>query len=343
MPPKENRYDRDPAFPAIHTSMTILLDEKLRACKQHAAVFSSETTKENEENQTLDAFNTDYEKEAEALSEANPANPIGNGKPAATKRFQGFHFLWAGNRWEHQAPTHTIEIAPQCDLKDVELWLKAFQPIAKNILSRAIVKRTHLLFQLGTPQSDAHRVAYAQDSTIGFPVCQNQCHLLATKLAEASKKTANPVNIENIILHEIGHTLGKYFSEEKSDIQMTILDSFPLGQGLLQEISPHYLGDNRAKIPEKITLLKTIEALEGTEEAKKSTRQFARRLGAEIFAEMLRYYYLEPCLNKQIKKPATTKYKILLDFAHILTKEAQITLQREVGTPPFPATQQEID
>ena len=316
--------------------MQSFLDEKLRATPMHTAVFLDRATHTSmEELRQLETYNSQYHLAAETWSQTHSSEKLEISNPKTNqKTIGGFAFAWDGKSWIHTAPTFQLEIDPNCDKKDAEDWIKKFKPIACQLLNRATVKRETLTFRLGC-HLEKKCVAAAAGNTISFPFCENESHLLACCLSRASHKAKGlkPVALQNIILHEIGHTLKHYFSHQRELIIASVSSQIKNGEKLLGTISPHYLGEQHQNITNKFALLKTLGETDTTEAAQHS--EYATLIGREIFAEMVRYYYLEPCLSKKLPRQPNSSYGILNQFAKDLLEQAKWTLKKTIGKPPL--------
>lgn len=307
--------------------MNQFLDNQLRPCRKDKAEFLSIKLKEDER---LETYTSSLSESAQEWAKTQEVNPIGIPEGEGTKEVLGFSLDWQANHWVHQAPTFEVIIEPTCNIEDIKqvlLELKRIHPI----LNRGIIHRDIITFHLGAiPEKPC--VAFAKGNQIGFPLCNTSHSLLATSICNANPKH---IKFQDILLHELGHTLKKYLSQEAKDLARTLCKDFSsLGEEYLK-ISPHYLGDQHLALSGKLAEL-AYNQLDSVEKTVLDFNKFARKLESETFAEMVRFYYLEPCLTKEVKeKPKTpsTNYNLV---AKALIEESEITINFRIGNAPFP-------
>jgi len=314
------------------------LDENLiRSVPQQSVFLSEETIRDNGIDETrLECFNPRYATAAENLSAATKFSNLGKGKPGEIKRLGNTELCWKEQSWTSEGVGFSLDIGPECDEQDTKTWLKKFETLQKNVLQRHTTKREQIHFVLGKKANERQPkpcVAFAEDNTIGFPTTTNGSHLVAVKLCEASEKQADlkKVRLEKITLHEIGHTLKKFFEFEREEILLAMMLNGPKCWNncapLLGEISPHYLGEQAPKIEATLLANQMAAEVEPTRENEKVRNKFAYDIGREIFAELVRHFYLEPALDQKIKPFSKTGIHELDEFCTILSEEAAQTLE----------------
>lgn len=307
--------------------MNYLLDNQLRPCRKDRAEFLSVEFKEDER---LETYTSSLSQSAQEWAKAQEVNPIGIPEGEGTKEILGFSLNWQSNRWEYKAPTFEVIIEPTCNIEDIKQVLLGIKEI-HPILNRGIIHRDIISFHLGAiPEKPC--VAFAKANQIGFPLCNTGHSLLATSICNVNPKH---IKFQDILLHELGHTLKKYLSEETKDLSRTLCKDFSSLREELLKISPHYLGDQHLALSGKLAEL-AYNQLDRVEETIIEFNKFARKLESETFAEMVRFYYLAPCLTKKIKeKPKTpsTNYNLV---AKALIEESKITINFRIGNASFP-------
>ena len=315
----------------------VFLDKNLQISQKNRAVFTSSESLQptGETQQELETFSTKHYEAAE--KNLGKPKPLGPGKEQGeTKTLAGFHLRWETDRWAHHSPTFQIEIAPESDTADTEKWLRAFLPIGKTLLNRATIKRETLVFKLGSSQTKKPCVASAWENILAFPTCKDKSHLLAVQIERASQKSKEQVDLQRIILHEIGHTLKKYFPDARQELDLSMADNFARLRPLLETISPHYLGKQWGDIQKKFSQWKIICSCDPTQENKRAAAKFAASISGEVFAETVRHFYLEGCLTQKQKPAKWTGYIILDEFIETLQTERRLTRKQQLGKPAFP-------
>jgi len=316
------------------------LDEKLAAAQPENAVFQSEenTRRDGRKEETLEAFSSDYANAAEQLSQHTKSESLGPGKEGEHRSLAKTELTWHTDAWKATGDGFELEIGPECDKEDTKTWLTSFQRLQVNVLKRKTTKQEKLRFLLGAKANLEGKpcVAFAKGSTVGFPTAKNGKHLVATKLMEASRSGGlKPIDLEKIILHEVGHTLKTYFESHRGDLIVDLRTNGPeswiSAQAQIEEISPHYLGKQFQPI---LTRLET-------ETDKQKHKEFATSIAKELFAEACRHFYLEAVLTASPKKFKKTGFLAFDQFCQDLCTEAIHTIKK---TPiPLRETGLEID
>lgn len=307
-------------------AITTPLDHRLRPCIQADAKFQSSQSRNKE---ILEAYTDELATTAEAWAASQPPNPLGSGNKKATI-LSGFHLRWDGTCWLHEKTALRIEISPNCDKEQTLQCLKSIQAM-QPLFAREIIHREQIRIQIGT-EPERPCIAFAKGNTIGIPFAKDGCHLLAPSLCTASPE--ENIQLQNIILHEVGHTLGKYLQNGKEEIRAGIGRHFKKLAKELEKISPHYLGKQSQAIT--LDLAAKTAASWADPENEKQLNETERKLTSEIFAEAVRYYYLEPILNGKKRAPIKTGFWGFDEFLAELAEDAKITMEQNLNGPPFP-------
>ena len=319
------------------SGLTRTLDENLTRAIPAKSVFVSEETTRNDgtEEERLECFNPRYAGAAEALSAETKTKSLGEGRAKERKLLGDTELHWRNGCWNLKKPGCQVEIGPECDEADCSAWLRSFGPIQKNVLRRQTTKRETIRFVIGEKANRRQPkpcVAYAEDNTVGFPTTANGSHILAVKLCEASEKTPGlkPVRLEKITLHEVGHTLKRFFEFGREEILAEMMrggsKNWHRAANLLREVSPHYLGEQSEEIEKKLQANESMAGLAPGRETEKIRNKFAYDIGREIFAEIVRHFYLEPALEGKPKTFAKTGFYALDDLCSTLQEETVQTL-----------------
>jgi hypothetical protein len=301
-------------------------------CDPYQAVFAEHTGKEAQE---IEAYDQGYTEAADEESNNAVGPEVGEGTARSSKTIQGRTFNWEGTLWSHEDSGMRLEVHPKANLKDTEEAIRTITSI-ERILQRKTVKRDKLVFKIG--RTWANQVATAEGNTISLPFAQNGSSIFAVCLSRASGKTSTlkSVSLLDIVLHEIGHTLRVYFVEARTDLQMGVAKNFHKTKALMELMSPHYLGKQHENISAKFALLNVSAHLKEEPKAEKEREDFSKRIGAEIFAEMVRYFYLEPALTGKESWPLKTGFQNLDTFAADLQEEARRTCGKGKTKAEFP-------
>jgi hypothetical protein len=303
------------------------LNNRLRPCEEKVASFLSTTLRSDE---VLETYSKELASNAQAWAEGHKGQSIGKiaGNPRRT--LCGFELEWGENKWELHAPTFSILIEPECNQEDINQLLQEIGKL-EPILIRGVTHREIMIFHIGAVP-DKPCVAFAKGNRLGFPLCKDNNHILATSICNASPE----ILLENIILHELDHTLKKYLNQELNDLSRNLPKSFThLGEETKQ-ISPHYLGKQHANISHKLLMEAATADRENTPEAHRAFNKTARKIISETFAEMVRFYYLGPVLSGKTRKAPKTKCHTYNQVAQTLEEEAKRTLHYTIGKKPFP-------
>lgn len=305
-----------------------LLDKNLRPCLPKSAEFQSLKSREGER---LETYTSELAASGEAWAESQAPDPMGLPNGKGRRQVAGIDLEWDDNRWTHKAATFEIVIEPTCNVGDVEKLaaeIKKLQPI----LVRGIVRRELIVFHLGAiPEMPC--VAFSKGNRLGFPLCETGRGLLAPSICAANP---DKIDLGDIVLHELGHVLKKYFAQEMEDLARTLRGSFALLGEETNRISPQYLGVQHQRMVRDLAVREACALLENTEETLKEYNNAARKIERETFAEMVRFYYLEPCLTKKPRKAPQTPCHTYNAVAKTMIEEAAINLSFRLGSPSFP-------
>lgn len=308
------------------------LNEKLKACSPPDAVFAEKTRRDYQE---VKAYDHAYAAAAEAEAARATGPEVGEGKGRETRTVAGIPFSWEGTLWAHEEFGVRIELHPKTNQRDATETLKTIRSLYP-IPRRKTIKRDKIIFRVGLTW--INKLATAVGNIISVPFAINGTSLFAACLARASKKNTSilPVKLQDILLHEVAHTLRVYYLDARDELQVGVSRNFHKTRELMEEISPHYLGKQHQDISAKFALLNVKIHIEDNESYEAELDDAARKIGAELFAEVVRYFYLEPVLTKKIPKPAETGFRALDRFCGCLVEEAQITVGRNPIKPEFP-------
>jgi hypothetical protein len=228
-------------------------------------------------------------------------------------------------RWTVEIETSFVHFGENCSRNDAVTWLNAFQNIAK-ILWDTTLTDPNLIFEVGMPAIELGKscVGMASGNHTMFPLGKNNCNLIcvwtenAAKVLDLPNKEKTQLTLEKIILHEIGHTLRRYpeLHEIREKLKNTIFTGFRELKETLEEISPHYLGKQFYSIPDNLEGKRIIAIAENKEP------EDSKNIAGEVFAEIVRHYYLEAYINKIARTPPTKK-TIVTPLLDVLIKNLQ--------------------
>lgn len=317
---------------------TRLLDHQLRAASETDAAFlaTSDIKFGEAPEEVLEAFNHRYKAAAEALSKITPAHPMGAGGDGECRNISGIILTWEKEAWRSHGPGYTLEIGPECDQKDITHWLIEFKPVKNRVLSRPSKLRKTLDFILGEAANriKADCIAFARGSIVGFPTTKNGCHILGVKLAEASKLEPDllPVDLNKVLLHEIGHTMREHYTESRSKLSSELAlfgpTNWDKAEAVIREISPHYLGDQFQTILCKLAECHVRLHAEPESPQRKEDWKVTWALGGELFAELCRHFYLDAVLEKKPRAFKNTGFSELDDLCNELCHQAKLTIAK---------------
>lgn len=167
---------------------------------------------------------------------------------------------------------------------------------------------------------------------------------MAVCASTGSKNTSEPISLTGIILHEIGHILEPKLSKEKNRLGKSLEENPQAALRAFQMTSPHYLAKQAPRIFENFRVLQEAKR------AGKETIQvngepyplhvykssFSEKCEEELFAEMVKRFYLEPAMHRRVPDAETTGWKEFDDLQNILLREARYTLRKETSKEVFP-------
>jgi hypothetical protein len=327
--------------------MGTFLDKSYLPCLPERAAFLSESTEKNREEthpertQNIWFYSDVYNDMAEKSSRMSKANPIGHGKPEEELELRGYRFRWSPEAtWQCERKDCQIILPPETDREDAELLLEALAPIEEKILSRGLIAKEPIKFQLGCPQWDPHRKALASavdylGKHVRIVWAENGCHLLGSQLQKAAK-----IPLKNLILHELAHLLEPLLVENLRELEQSIPKIWPEGEDALKVISPHYLLPQLKEIAHDAQQLeeairRNLEYVTvGGKKAKTLPHKAAwsNYVAKEVLAETIRFYYLQPCLTGTVPKEGPKGWPALDGLIHRLQREAKITIKKN-GRP----------
>jgi hypothetical protein len=233
---------------------------------------------------------------------------------------------------------------PDVSRSDAAALLKRLRKVEEKILNRGRATWERPIIRIGAKQKEHDRIAGAcaggaEGLHLFFFCAQDNCRLMATR-AEA----ACGIRIEKTILHEIGHLLEPLLKDTIDILEEGIFDHLGELGGLLKKISPHYLGGTEFPLlVEETTTLRTgggknlekitVNGVNKNREA--HTKKRRAEITSEIAAELLRHFYLEPCLTGKAKPQRSTPWKAMNAFLAILAKEARRSLALQRNDQPL--------
>jgi hypothetical protein len=309
----------------------MFLNRNLHVCTEEQAIYLSRCLNDFkdpriEETQELESYSSKLTQAAERISQSKTPNPIGAGKtPTQKLSLAGLQFSWEGTHWELDRINHQIRISPATDRNDATVVLETLKSIRTGVFNRSFLATEETIFIIGATDKESENcVASAQRKKIGrqtynlirIPFCENGAHLIPVQLddhlSQSFPTSGKHGDLQKIILHEIGHTLRVKFQEQRENLRRFTEIEFGAIAPVLKEISPVYLGTQADDITESI-LLKRARTLflddtptEIKLEANRDLTRYSQKIGAEVFAEMLRHYYLEPCVSRIFPPPPST-------------------------------------
>ncbi len=241
----------------------------------------------------------------EAEAEKRPAVPI---PIQQTATVAGYPLTWNGKNWEFETPAIRLKIEAQTDQQDLEKLLSVLHPIEEKILSRGIGKKK-VEIEVGCLQwEDSKSTAAASlrdENLIWFPSSQTIGRLSSTCLETASQSTPQPVSLQGIILHEIGHLLEPQFENELTGLRDNLATHLGNIQEFLETVSPHYLVHQTPQIQKNLLEITSLQnkRLETTKikgitydlEALKQNN--SSKITQELFAECVKKFFLEPIMG----------------------------------------------
>lgn len=346
------------------------LNQNLHRCSQSDAVMLSAKeqiyrgTLTPEQNESLRAYSPEIadaiEQSAENLTPdpiSAPNDAIGNKLRFEIAGEEEIHFHWQPTKeateqniqiaagWESNGAGYRIRIYPGCDREDAKKAVAAIQKIGRGILHRGLATGETIEFHIGCPQQPGqNNVATSVNflgKRVGLPLTKNNCHIMAVRADNLG------IKLQTTLLHEIGHLFEDLLKTNLREIDRSLANQFHLAKSILQEISPHYLGQKAQDIDENLELLaaairekrKTITIGAETEGRKvgpeKYLSEWTEWLAQEMFAELLRHYYLEPCMTEILPTEEKSGWPELDRFIHRLRREAKINMDRTTAIEPL--------
>lgn len=349
---------RTPEFAAestpLMTSSTYkgFLDRQARACGQEMAAFL-ETIHQgpgfSERTQKVAAYDPDVEKIASKEENARAVEEIGRGQCEGDTITLGPYALSYSKQgsWIHESNSCLIEILPTSDKQDTHTLLGSIKQVEDRILSRGIAGGK-INFTIGSPQPLINETrladAIASQTLCRLHACQKSNRIMAVCASVGSKNTSEPVSLRGIILHEIGHILEPKLSKEKNRIGKSLEENPEAALRAFQMISPHYLAKQAPKIFENLRVLQEAKRA-GKETVQVNGEPFplhiykstlSEKCEEELFAEMVKCFYLEPAMHRSVPEPEMTGWKEFDDLQNILLREARYTLRKETSKEVFP-------
>lgn len=332
----------------------MFLNKQIKLCTEPEAAFQSVTPRADRsrnilDDQRLETYNSDLTEAAELRSQSLPVNPVEKGDNKKWKmEIGGFRFHWHDNSWEHYWDGHCIQIVPNVDKTEIEIFLATFTAFKKGVFTRSRIQNEPMVFILGANDNYSKgcvasaRVRIRGTSRPGeirLPCCKNGHHLIANQVGAVLQDQGFNNGLRGILLHEIGHTLKRDFPDEREKLRAMTANRWEKLMTFLDEISPHYLGAQKNEILEKLQLKELVLRLPDLTQTERSETEdelteYAQKIGAELFAEMGRYYYLEPCITRKQPTIPHTELPAFDDFAALLLDEAQLNRTQDDATYP---------
>lgn len=353
-------------------NQTIWLDKELSRCMQKDAVLASDRESNHrgglnaERREFLRGFSPRINELCETSATGLTADPLPTGIPADTLSIGGYNFIWQDSPepspdhyndipdeeklkeqpgWEYSGKGCTIQLRPGCDKNDAAIILEAICKVEKNILGRKIIADGRIRIRIGCPQREGRKdIARTCDyggKHIEFVVTDNGSHLMAARARDAAG-----IAVEKTMLHELGHLLEPLLQTDRENLYETCATEFHKGIEAIRQISPHYLGQDTENIRKNLEVLeearksgKMINDGTGAVTPESYKRSWGKWLIDELFAETIRFHYLEPCLSGEIPKlnQRNTGWKDLDLFIRRLHTEAEINLGKTtIKAPRFP-------
>ncbi len=284
--------------------MTHLLDHRLKYCGNPSAVFTESETGKIQE---IEYFDADYNKAAEAWAK-NQTTQL-----TLPPKFEGTFFSEENDHWAYKGEFITILIKKKAEQKSTDRCLKTLEKL-KPILQRKLLHRGFITIAI---MGNKPWVGATQGNTIILPLLPNGI-IRTDAFSESKTKDKPPITLENLLLHKIGHTLKKHLYDERENLALSIRDEFFSYGPILQEASPHYLGLQFPFLAGEISLLQ--ESPPSKEKTEQLTR-LTKPLVGEIFAEVVRTYYLEPVLQGKRKAIPPCKGQIIQEILSRIQEE----------------------
>lgn len=298
--------------------MIHLLDHRLKYCGKPSAVFSESETGKNQE---IEYFDADYNRAAEAWAKNQTT------QPTPPPQFEGTPFSDEDDHWAYDGEFITVLIEKKADQKSTERCLKTLKKL-KPILQRKLLHREFITIAI---MGNRPCVGATQGNTITLPLLPNGV-IRADAFSESKTKDKPPITLENLLLHEIGHTLRKHLYDERENLALSIRDEFFSYGPILQEASPHYLG---LQFPFLVGEMSLLQEPPPSKEKTEKLTQLTKTLVGEVFAEVVRTYYLEPVLHGKSKPIPPCKGQIMQGILTRIQEEQEVGLKTK--TPqPFP-------
>lgn len=333
------------------TTEVHFLDKNSRLCFQKEAQLQGEVhaLPNNAFLQKIRAYNPDVAEASKMEENSRPAQPIGRSDNPIKLGHKTLQYSQEG-MWINETATLLLEIHPDSDQKDTIELLKALKPIEEKILARGLAGGK-LRIQIGTeqPEPEKPRLAdsRADTHTIRAQTCSHSKRLISVC---AWLGTQKQISLEGILLHEIGHILAPQLNSEKNRLGRSLERHIDEAVIATKKISPHFLGKQIEKIKENLSVIQDME-----DKGKKTVKvdgirwetflyrsHLIQNFQEELFAEMLREFYLEPVLHGVKKEKQKTGWPELEHLKTILTREAKYSLKTKgYQTEVFPQKRRE--
>jgi hypothetical protein len=336
---------------------TLYLNKNLEICAKETATFKSEI----EETQILECYNHELSETAKDLYTPLNDAPLGTGNPDETKKIGNYELKWDNYTYSadenldsnanigkrKKEPRWTIEIGdtevrfgPECSQNDAVTWLNALEKISKKLLD-ANLPIGGLIFEVGMPEAELGKkcVGMACANHVMFPLGSNNRNLIVVWVEKAAQRLGlhpaekGQVTLGKMILHEIGHTFKRnpILWKLRQKLNEDIFTGFQDLEEILEKISPHHLSRRFYSIE------KELQSQNEDYKTGLITNKIDKlNASGEIFAEVIRHYYLEPHLTKIARRPPK-KETILTPILNFLIE----TLRKESIHLPKPKEPEE--
>jgi hypothetical protein len=303
---------------------TLYLNKSLKVCAEEEATFKSEIS----DSQILECYNHELSEAAKELYTTLNHEPLGISTPNEKKKIGNYEFRWdtekfSANedldplsnigtrkkepRWIVEIGDTEVRFGTECSQNDAVAWLNAFEKISRKLLDTTLTEGS-LVFEVGMPACELARpcVGMACENHVMFPLGSNNRNIIAVWVEKAAQNLnlhpaeIGQITLEKMILHEIGHTLKRdpVLHKLREKLNEDIFTGFEDLEEILEEISPHHL--SKRFYSQKKELQAANKSYEIGETETKKDRYNA---SGEVFAEVIRHYYLEPHLTKLAKRP----------------------------------------
>lgn len=327
------------------------LNNQLQRCRKEDAILCDEKAPICHGNflpgweQSIKGFTPEVGAKIKKNCESLEPDPLNLGIRGEHINLGGYRFEWdEAGFWKSRRQQCEIRLVPDVSRSDATALLKRLRKVEEKILNRGRATWERPIIRIGAKQKEHDRIAGAyaggaEGLHLFFFCAPDNCRLMATR-AEA----ACGIRMEKIILHEIGHLLEPLLKDTIDILQEGIFDHLAELEGLLKKVSPYYLGGNEFPLlVEEAAALRTaarknlenitVNGIEKNREAYTKKRRV--EITSEIAAELLRHFYLEPCLTGKAKPPESTPWKNMNAFLAILIEEARKSLALQKKDQPL--------